>query len=409
MERRRCNLRVQEMSSNGQRGKRERILIAGAGVAGLEAALALRDLAGDRVEVSLHDPSREFAYRPFGIGEPYGTTRVFRYGLRSLSELCGGSLHQSAIAAVEPERRIAVGRNGEQLPYDQLIVATGARMLWCVPGAVTYWGVADEGQVGDLMADLRLGRLRRLAFTMPPGHSWVLPLYELALLAANVLNKTANTRTQITVVTPEAAPLEIFGSRAAEQTSALLAERQIEVIAGARPISVAAGRLRVHPGEDVEADAVIALPRLEGSRIDGIPCDENGFIAIDEHGGVVGLERTYAAGDVSSLFFKQGPFASQQADAVAEAIAAGLGVGVKPSAASRQMQAVLWTAQGPRYLCAGNGSVGESASSPSRRHLEILHNGRLTARYLSPLVDALLASSVSHLADHGATGEPQRI
>lgn len=397
------------MTGSDRLGDRQKVLVAGAGVAGLEAALALQDLAGDRVDVALHDPSREFAYRPFGIGEPYGTTRAFRYDLRSLSELCGASLHPSAIAAVEPERRIAVSRDGERFPYDQLIVATGARMLWPVPGAVTYWGVADEGQVADLMADLRLGRLRRLALTMPPGHSWVLPLYELALLAANVLDKTANTRTQITVVTPEAAPLEIFGPRAAEQTSALLAERRIDVIAGARPISVAAGRLRIHPGEDVEADAVIALPRLEGRRIDGVPCDENGFIAIDEHGGVAGLERTYAAGDVSSLIFKQGPFASQQADAVAETIAAGIGAGVEPSVTSPRMRAVLWTAQGPRYLCGGNGGAGESASSPSRRHLEILHNGRLTARYLSPLVDSLLASSGSHPVEHSTAGEAQRI
>jgi sulfide:quinone oxidoreductase len=371
--------------------------------------LALRDLAGERVEVSLHDPGREFAYRPFGIGEPYGTTRAFRYDLRRLTELCGASLRPSAIAAVEPERRMAIGRNGERVPYDHLVVATGARMLWSVPGAVTYWGVSDEGQVGDLFADLRLGRLRRLAFTMPPGPSWVLPLYELALLAASVLDRTANDRTRITVVTPEAAPLEVFGPRAAEQTSALLAERHIDVIAGARPISLTAGRLRVHPGEDIEADAVIALPRLEGERIGGIPQDEDGFIPVDEHGGVVGVERIYAAGDVSSRFFKQGPFASQQADTVAEAIAAALGLGTGARAAGPQMRAVLWTAQGPRYLCGADGGVGEGASSPSRRHLEILHNGRLTARYLSPMVDSLLANGDAHSVPHSAAGVPQRI
>ncbi len=104
------------MADDGRRGERQRVLIAGAGVAGLEAALALRDLAGDRVDVALHDPGREFAYRPFGIGEPYGTTRAFRYDLRRLSELCGASLHASAIAAVEPERRIAVTRDGERAP-----------------------------------------------------------------------------------------------------------------------------------------------------------------------------------------------------------------------------------------------------------------------------------------------------
>jgi sulfide:quinone oxidoreductase len=395
------------MTGSDRLGDRQRVLVAGAGVAGLEAALALWDLAGDRVDVALHDPSREFAYRPFGIGEPYGTTRAFRYDLRSLSELCGASLDASAIAAIEPERRIAITRDGERVLYDHLIVATGARMLWAVPGAATYWGVAEEGQVGDLIAKLRSGRLNRLVLTMPAGHTWILPLYELALLAANVLDKTANERTRITVVTPEAAPLEIFGSRAAEQTSALLAERHVDVIAGARPISFAAGRLRIDPGADVETDAVITLPRLEGRRIGGIPHDEDGFIAIDENGSVVGLERVYAAGDVSSLSFKQGAFATQQADTVAESIAAAVGVGIKPRPAGPQVQAVLWTSQGPRYLSGGNGD--DRASSPSQRHLELLHNGRLTARYLSPLVDSLLAGSDSPPAEPAAAEAPQRI
>ncbi len=222
-----------------------------------------------------------------------------------------------------------------------------------------------------------------------------------------MLEKTANDRTRITVVTPEPSPLEIFGPRAAEQTSALLAERRIDVIAGARPVSFAAGRLRIDPGEDVEADAVITLPRLEGRRIDGIPRDEDGFVAVDEHGGVVGLERVYAAGDVSSLSFKQGAFATQQADAVAEAIAAALGAGITPRAAGPRMRAVLWTGQGPRYLSNGNGE--ETASSPSQRHLELLHNGRLTARYLSPLVDSLLAGSGSQAVEHPMAEAPQRI
>ena len=397
------------MVDDGQRGERRKVVIAGAGIAGLEAALALRDLAGDRVEVSLHDPSEEFAYRPFGIGEPYGTTRAFRYDLRGLSELCGASLQPSAIVAVEPEQRIAVSRDGDRFPYDRLIIATGARMLWAVPGAVTYRGVADEGPVAGLIEDLRLGRLRRLAFTMPAGKSWVLPLYELALLAAGVLDKTANDRTRITVVTPEGAPLEIFGSGPAEQTSALLAERRIDVIAGARPIGFTAGRLCVDPGEDVETDAVITLPRLEGRTIEGIPHDEDGFLAVDEHGAAVGLERIYAAGDVSSLFFKQGAFSSQQADAVAEAIAAAVGAGVEPRAGGPRMRAVLWTGQGPRYLTGGNGRVDGRASSPSQRHLELLHNGRLPARYLSPLVDSLLASNGSQAIETTPAEAPQRI
>lgn len=396
------------MTGSERRGDRQKVLIAGAGVAGLEAALALRDLAGDRVEVSLHDPAEEFVHRPFGIGEPYGTTRAFRYDLRRLSELCGASLHMGAIAAVEPERRIAINREGERFAYDQLIVATGARALWAVPGAVTFWGVADEGQVGDLIADLRSGRLQRLVLTMPVDRGWYVPLYELALLVAAVLKKAANPQARITVVTPEAAPLGIFGRRAAEQTRALLAELEVDVLTGARPLEFAAGRLRVDRGEDVEADAVITLPRLEGRKVSGIPHDGDGFVAVDAHGAVTGLERIYAAGDVTSLPFKQGAFATQQADSVAEAIAAAVGVGIEPRPAGPRMRAVLWTGQGPRYLAAENGSSG-GLSIPSQCHLELLHNGRLTARYLSPLVDSLLAGIGSDSAEDGTAEVPQRL
>jgi sulfide:quinone oxidoreductase len=378
------------MADDDQRGDRQKVLIAGAGIAGLEAALALRDLAGERVEVALHDPGEEFVYRPFAIGEPYGTTRSFRYDLRRLSEHCGASLRAGTIAAVEPARRLAVTRDGERLPYDHLIVATGARMLWAVPGAVTYWGIADEGPVGNLIADLRSGRLRRVAFTMPAGHSWSVPLYELALLAAG----TSTAR--ITVVTPELEPLEIFGRRVTRVISTLLFERRIEVITGARPVELEAGRLRIAGGEDVEADAVLTLPRMEGRQISGIPHDDDGFIQVDEYGRVVGLERVYAAGDVSSHPFKQGAFATQQADTVAETVAAAAGSGVEPRPFDAIMRAVLWTGQGPRYLCGRTGDGDDGSSGPSARHLELLHKGRVTARYLTPLADSLVAAGDSY-------------
>jgi sulfide:quinone oxidoreductase len=389
------------MADDNQRGDRQKVLIAGAGIAGLEAALALRELAGERVEVALHGPGEEFVYRPFAIGEPYGTTRSFRYDLRRLSEHCGASLRASSIAAVEPARRLAVTRDGARLPYDHLIVATGARMLWAVPGAVTYWGIADEGQVGDLIADLRSGRLRRAAFTMPAGHSWSVPLYELALLAAGI------SKAHITVVTPEAEPLEIFGRRVTRVISALLFERRIEVITGARPVEFEAGRLRIAGGEDVEADAVLTLPRMEGRRIGGIPCDDDGFVAVDEYGRVAGLERVYAAGDVSSHPFKQGAFATQQADTVAEAVAAAAGSGVEPRPFDAIMRAVLWTGQGPRYLCGRKGDGDDGSSGPSARHLELLHNGRVTARYLTPLVDSLVAGGDSHAGAAVTAGAPR--
>ncbi len=170
----------------------QRVLIAGGGIAGIEAALALRDLAGDRVGVDLRDPRREFVFRPFAVGEPYGAARVFRYDLQRVAERCGASFEADGIVSVDSGRRLATTRDGESLPYDYLVIASGVRMLAAVPGAVTFWGVADEGQVGDVIADLRAGSLRHLVFTMSGGRSWALPLYELALLAASEVAKAGS-------------------------------------------------------------------------------------------------------------------------------------------------------------------------------------------------------------------------
>ena len=53
MERRPCGHKVQGWQAKDRRGVKQKVLIAGGGVAGLEAALALRDLAADQVEVAL--------------------------------------------------------------------------------------------------------------------------------------------------------------------------------------------------------------------------------------------------------------------------------------------------------------------------------------------------------------------
>jgi sulfide:quinone oxidoreductase len=372
-------------------GRRQRVLIVGGGVAGIEAALALRDLAGELVEVELRDPRRQFVFRPFAVGEPYGAARVFRYDLDKLARLCGALFRPDGIVSVAAHDREATTRDGERVPYDHLILATGARMLWSVPGAITFWGVADEGQVGDVVGRLRSGVLRRLVFTMAGGRSWGLPLYELALLGATELAKAGIADTRLTVVTPEDAPLELFGRRAAEQTAQLLEERGIEVITSAHPVKFDGGRLQIAPGDEVEADAVISLPRLEGRRIAGVPHDADGFVGVDDRGRALAADRLYAAGDVTTFPVKQGGIATQQADTVAEAIAADAGAAIEPKPFDPVLRGVLWTGQGPRYLygrpTGGHGeasSMGERPTAPGHNGL-----GKVFGRYLTPFLNSL--------------------
>ncbi len=329
---------------------RSRVVIAGGGVAGLEAAIALGDLAGERVEVEMLSPQENFVYRPYAVGEPYGTSHAFRYDLRRLTDRCGAAFHLDSIVSVDEESRRARTQDGEEIPYDHLIVACGSRLLAGTPGAVTFWGVPDDRRVHDLVRGLRERRLRRVAFTMPGGCSWALPLYELTLLAASELSKAGIEDASLVLVTPEEAPLYLFGRRASDRVAELLAERGIEVIAGAHPVAFDDGRLRIAPGAAVEADAVLSLPRIEGRRIAGVPHDPDGFVAVDDHGRVRELQHVFAAGDVTDFPVKQGGIATQQADVVAQAIAAELGCAVAAKPFDPILRGVLWAGGEPMYL-----------------------------------------------------------
>ena len=376
-----------------------RVLVVGGGVGALEAALALHDLAGERVQVEICAGRSDFVYRPFAVGEPYGASRVLRYDLEHLAGLCGAEYRPENIAAVDPDRRSATTHDGEEIPYDYLVVACGSRLLWSVPGATTFWGVADEGEVHEVVQRLREGRMRRLIFTLPGGHGWALPAYELALLAATEMSRSGVTGTRLTVVTPEDGPLLIFGRRASEQVGTLLASHDIEVITGTHPVKFENGVLSIVPGEDIEADAVISLPRLAGRRIEGLPYDASGFIPVDEHSRVPGLARTFAVGDVTTFPVKQGGIATQQADVAAEAIAAELGCDVEANPIDPVLRGVLWTGSKPRYLFGWlAGGHGETSVASERPPWPIDNPSKLIGRYLTPFLAELTSRPSSAAA-----------
>lgn len=365
-------------------------MIAGGGVAALEAAIALHEMAGDRVEVEMYSPREDFVYRPFAVAEPYGASRAMRYDLGKLAERCGAGYHCATVGSVDGEAKRVRTHDGEEIAYDYLIVACGSRLLASVPGAINFWGVPDDGRVQDVISDLRDGKVRRLAFTMPGGSTWALPMYELALLAEKELSKQGVEGASLVVVTPEEAPLHLFGRAASDAVRRLLAERGIEVVTGAMPIHFEDGALSCSPRASIEADAVLALPRMEGRRIDGVPHDLAGFIPVDDHGRVQGMQQAYAAGDATSFPVKQGGISTQQADVVAEAIAAELGCDVPAEPLDPILRGVLWTGAEPLYLCGHlAGGHGETSSAGAVAPWEGGEEDKLVGRYLTPFFAGL--------------------
>src|ERR1700719_4738292 len=108
--------------------QRFRVVIAGGGVAGLEAALALRDLASERVATTMLAPEPEFVYRPLRVREPFGGPSARHYALDEIARDIGIELRQDAFKSLDPERRIVHTEAGEQETYDALLLALGARL-----------------------------------------------------------------------------------------------------------------------------------------------------------------------------------------------------------------------------------------------------------------------------------------
>lgn len=345
-----------------------RVMIVGGGVAALEAALALHELAGDRATVDIYSPRRDFVYRPYAVGEPFGTAAPKRYDLAALAIRCGAAFHEDSIASVDSESRLATTHDGVSAPYDYLLVAAGARRFWPIPGATTFWGIADAHDLEQVLAGLRAGEVRRVAFTTPGLQTWSLPLYELALLAEAELRREGIEGVELTVVTPEDTPLQVFGRGAGEAVATLLEERGIDVVAGTHPVRYQDGELQTVPGGPLAFDEVISLPRLEGSPVRGIHHDPEGFVRVDDHCRVLKRERIYAAGDITSFPVKQGGIAAQQADVAAESIAAELGVAIEPQAFDPILRGVLWTGHQPLYLQGwlggGHGETSTLSESP---------------------------------------------
>jgi sulfide:quinone oxidoreductase len=364
-------------------------VIAGGGVAALEAALALRELAEEQVQVELLAAEPDFWYRPLAVAEPFGVGQPSRLSLVDFARECDAQVTLGALATVNADNHVAVTRAGGPVGYDALLIACGAEPHVAVPGALTFRGPADVPAFARLLETV--GRVvHRLTFALPAGTAWTLPAYELALLTASYLHGLGVTTVELRLVTSEEQPLGLFGTEASEEIARLLDERGIALSTDADAVAFAAGKLELASGGEIETDAVVALPRLEGVRISGVPRNREGFIDTDRFGRVPELTDVYAAGDVTSFPIKQGGLAAQQAEAAAKMIAAAAGAQVEPNPFEPVLRGLLLTGGIPRYLRA-------ELNDPAHTEADALSlwwpPSKITGRYLAPF----LASHHGHL------------
>ncbi len=375
-----------------------RVVIAGGGVAALETVLALRALCGRQLPIELLASEPDYVHRPLSVAGPFGFGAPTPLPLTEFAEREGTGLIDGRMVRVDPRRRVVSTSDDRVLPYDVLVVAVGARLRPALPGALTFRGPVDVDAMQRLVETVAEGERSTLVFAVSGGVTWALPLYELAIMTAIELRSRAVSGVRIKVTTPEPEPLWIFGAEAGQALRRLLEDRGIELHTNARPVAVAHGELRLTAGAPIAADHVVSLPALEGPAIPGLPHDTTGFIPVDTHGQVAGMRDVYAAGDATAYPLKQGGLATQQADAVAEAVAARIGsLPREPEPFRPVLRGLLLTGGAPLYLRAELGPaadpVDQRAIVASRRlvgepstHALWWPPGKVAGRYLAPML-----------------------
>jgi hypothetical protein len=93
---------------------------------------------------------------------------------------------------------------------------------------LTYHGARDAENFRHLLHQLEKGRVGRVAFVRPAGASWLLALYELALTTA-VARDARRAPVELTFVTPETEPCEVFGASSSAVVSTALDSRNPRV------------------------------------------------------------------------------------------------------------------------------------------------------------------------------------
>ena len=136
--------------------------------------------------------------------------------LKRFAEETGAELVIDAAVGVDDANRQVRLRDGGAQGFDALLLATGGRPVAGVEGATTWWPEGDPDTYGGLLRDIDEGYTKRLAIVVPLGAVWPLPAYELALMTAGEAREMGHDDVQVTVVTPEHAPLALFGEEAGE-------------------------------------------------------------------------------------------------------------------------------------------------------------------------------------------------
>ncbi|MBI4260577.1 MAG: NAD(P)/FAD-dependent oxidoreductase, partial [Actinobacteria bacterium] len=318
-----------------------RIVVLGGGVGGTLAANLLDKELGREAEVTVVDPTGMHVYQPgflyVALGQANGRwlARDERLLLRK-----GVRLAVESAELVDPAAGEVKLARGGSLPFDYLVMATGARLVpeqvpGLVEGSHTFYSLEGAQRLREELRTFDGGRIlvgiAGIPYKCPPA-----PVEFVLMLEEHLRKRGIRDKSEITLLSPLNRAFTI------ETTSRLvqpIMERRGIVLStffNIEEVDPSAGAVTSLEGEKAEYELLVAVPPHRGQNVveaSGLG-DRTGWIPTDpatlqhrEH------ERIFAIGDATDLpISKSGSTAHFEAPVVASRIAS-LVKGTAPRAA----------------------------------------------------------------------------
>jgi sulfide:quinone oxidoreductase len=284
----------------------KKIVILGAGFGGLETATGLSEALTGDYQVTLIDKRESFFI---------GFSKIdVMFGHRSREQVCyrydnlraeGVRFVQDTITAIDTDAR-RVTTEGGSFDYDYLVVALGATLdNEAIPGFVEsgaheFYSLAGAERLRPVVAGFERGTLVlgvfRFPYKCPPAP------YEVALcLHDHFVARGVRDAVTLKMVIPK--PRPVGNPKVSDTLEALLAERDIELLASTTIEAVDAANRRLKTsGDAIDYDLFIGVPvHRPPTVVRNSKLTDAGYIVPDKRTLETHVANVYAVGDVTKI------------------------------------------------------------------------------------------------------------
>lgn len=347
----------------------ENVIILGGGSGGLAVASRLKELLGDRIDVTVIDKEKSFVMGPsllrVMIGEKTGQEvqvpkeRISQKGIKFAN---------SEVKEIDAKNGVVRTSQSDMIAYDHLVVTLGAELapekVLGFESAFHMYSLDAAKKLRDALAAFRSGSIR-LVISSTPFKCPAAP-YEAALLVDGYLRgRGLREKSDIQIFTPEPLPMPAAGPDVGNAIVSMLNEKGIGLHNNMKLTSIdgAAKQVVFENGAKEKYDLLIAIPPHASPKVvreSALADATSGWIPVDAKNMQTKDDRVYAIGDVAAIKLQSGlmlpkaaTFAFGQAEVVASNIASSI-LGTE----SRN-----WDGFGECFVETGSGNAGYGSGS----------------------------------------------